>query len=121
MIRPARSTHGSTKVDHTALLLSILACVAVALAGAAIIARGVIKPIIDITSITQAVAGGDGTIAIPFSERSDEIGALARSIGVFQNAMRSNEELNRTVLNDAGLRSRRQQEMSNEISQFQPR
>jgi methyl-accepting chemotaxis protein len=32
--------------------------------------------------------------------------------------MRSNEELNRTVLNDADLRSRRQQKMSNEISHF---
>jgi len=32
--------------------------------------------------------------------------------------MRSNEELNPTVLNDADLRSRRQQKMSNEISHF---
>jgi len=107
-------------IDHTALLLSVLACsaVALALAGAAIIARSVTKPISAITNITQAVAGGDSTIAIPYSERRDEIGALARSIGVFQTAMRTNVDLNRTVLNDAELRSRRQQQMSNEISQF---
>jgi methyl-accepting chemotaxis protein len=107
-------------IDNTALLLSVLACsaVALALAGAAIIARSVTKPISAITSITQAVAGGDSAIAIPFSDRRDEIGALARSIGVFQTAMRTNVDLNRTVLNDAELRSRRQQQMSNEISQF---
>ncbi len=107
-------------IDHTAMLLTVLACLAVALAiiGVAIIARSVTKPITDITSITEAVAAGDSAIAIPFSDRKDEIGALARSIGVFQNAMRTNEELNRTVLSDAELRAQRQQKMSNEISSF---
>jgi methyl-accepting chemotaxis protein len=107
-------------IDHTAMLLTVLACIAVALAiiGVMIIARSVTKPIADITSITEAVAAGDSGIAIPFSDRKDEIGALARSIGVFQKAMRSNEELNRTVLGDAELRAQRQQKMSNEISSF---
>src|SRR5262245_58736582 len=107
-------------IDSTALLLTVLACsaVALALAGVLIIARSVTRPISAITSITQAVAGGDSTIAIPFSDRRDEIGALARSIGVFQTAMRTNADLNRTVLNDAELRSRRQQQMSKEISHF---
>jgi methyl-accepting chemotaxis protein len=107
-------------IDSTALLLTVLACsaVALALAGIAIIARSVTRPISAITSITEAVAKGDSAIAIPFSDRRDEIGALARSIGVFQTAMRTNADLNRTVLNDAELRSRRQQQMSNEISKF---
>ena len=107
-------------IDRTAMLLSVLACFAVilAIAGTLTIARSVIKPITEITNVTQAVAAGDGSITIPFSNRSDEIGALAKSIGVFQNAMRSNEELNRTVRSDADFRSRRQEKMSSEISQF---
>jgi len=107
-------------IDSTALLLTVLACsaVALALAGVLIIARSVTRPISAITSITEAVAKGDSAIAVPFSDRRDEIGALARSIGVFQTAMRTNADLNRTVLNDAELRSRRQQQMSNEISKF---
>jgi methyl-accepting chemotaxis protein len=51
-------------------------------------------------------------------ERSDEIGALARSIGVFQETMRKNKDLNRTVLADAEARARRQEEVSHEISRF---
>ena len=107
-------------IDRTALMLSVLACpaIALAIAGVAIIARSVTKPIADITNITQAVAAGNSSIVIPFNDRSDEIGALARSISVFQNAMRTNEDLNRTVLNDANLRARRQQQMSNEIANF---
>ena len=34
----------------------------------------------------------------------DEIGALSRSISVFQHAMRRNQELNKTVLQEAELR-----------------
>lgn len=107
-------------IDQTALLLSVLAgiAVALALAGAAIIARSVTRPIGAITKVTAAVAAGDSAIAVPYSDRNDEIGALARSIGVFQQAMRSNVELNKTVRSDADLRTQRQERMSGEISQF---
>ena len=110
----------NTGIDKTAMWLSLLACFAVLLAtaGAWVISRSVAKPIADITRVTEAVAGGDASISVPFSERSDEIGALARSIGVFQRAMRSNEELNRTVRGDAEMRTQRQEQMSNEISRF---
>jgi len=107
-------------IDKTALWLSVLAAIAVMLAaaGAVVILRGVARPLAKITHVTQQVAAGESGVTIPFSERADEIGALARSIGVFQQAMRHNEELNRTVVNDAGSRARRQEEMSGEITRF---
>jgi methyl-accepting chemotaxis protein len=113
-------TEIDTGIDETAMWLSLLAGLAVMLAavGAWVILRGVAKPIAEITHITEAVAAGDASAVVPFSERSDEIGALARSIGVFQRAMRSNEELNRTVRSDAEMRTRRQEQMSNEITRF---
>ncbi len=109
-----------TGIDKTALWLSLLAGFAVVLAGvgAWVISRSVAKPIAEITRVTEAVAAGDASVSVPFSDRSDEIGALARSIGVFQRAMRSNEELNRTVRSDAETRTQRQERMSNEISRF---
>jgi methyl-accepting chemotaxis protein len=72
-------------IDRTAMLLTALAALAVmlAVAGATLISRNVAKPIADITRITEAVAAGDASIAVPFSDRRDEIGALARSIAVF--------------------------------------
>jgi methyl-accepting chemotaxis protein len=107
-------------INKTALLLSLLAAFAVLLAtaGALIILRGVARPITEITRVTEAVAAGDAQMAVPFSERSDEIGALARSIAVFQRAMRKNEELNRAVVGDAETRTRRQEQMSAEIARF---
>ena len=107
-------------IDKTAMLLSLLAGFAVllAVAGALIISRSVARPIGAITRVTEAVAAGDAQVAVPFADRRDEIGALARSIAVFQRAMRHNEELNRTVVDDAEARSRRQEQMSAEISRF---
>ncbi len=107
-------------IDRTAMLLSVLAGFAVMLAtaGTMVIARSVAKPLAEITRVTGAVAAGEAGISIPFSDRGDEIGALARSIGVFQQAMRHNEELNRTVLDDAQSRARRQEQMSEEITRF---
>ena len=109
-----------TGINKTAMLLTMLAGFAVLLAGAGalMIMRSVAQPIAGITRITEAVAAGDSSIAVPYSERSDEIGALARSIAVFQRAMRNNEDLNRTVRSDAETRTKRQEKMSSEITGF---
>jgi methyl-accepting chemotaxis protein len=110
----------NTGIDRTAMWLSLLAGFAVMLAtaGAWVISHSVTRPIAEITHVTEAVAAGDASIAVPFGERRDEIGALARSIAVFQRALRSNEELNRTVRSDAETRAQRQEQMSSEISHF---
>jgi methyl-accepting chemotaxis protein len=107
-------------IDRSALLLSLLAAFAVMLAtaGVIVIMRSVARPLADITRVTEAVAAGEAGVAIPFSERRDEIGALARSIGVFQQAMRNNEALNRTVTSEAETRTRRQEQMTQEIARF---
>jgi methyl-accepting chemotaxis protein len=109
-----------TGIDKTAAWLSLFAALAVMLAvvGALVISRSVAAPLAEITRVTEQVAAGESGVSIPFGERSDEIGALARTIGVFQQAMRHNEELNRTVVDDANSRTRRQEQMSGEISQF---
>src|SRR5665213_2626558 len=113
-------TEIDTGIDKMAMWMSLLACFAIVLAaaGAFVISRSGARPIANITQITEAVAAGDASLTIPTSERGDEIGALARSIAVFQRAMRNNEELNRTVRSDAEARTHRQEQMSNEITRF---
>src|SRR4030095_16451590 len=45
----------------------------------------VVRPIRQITTTMGLVASGDLTCEIPFQERSDEIGSLARALGVFRD------------------------------------
>jgi methyl-accepting chemotaxis protein len=104
----------------TAWLLSFIAAAAVLLAalGMMMIWRAVARPLARITHVTQEVAAGAPGLAVPYRERGDEVGALARSIAVFQDAMRQNEHLNRTVFDDAQARALRQEQMSAEIVMF---
>jgi len=111
-------------LDHgiavTAWLMSALAALAVLLAGvgAYTIARAVARPLATITRVTQTIAAGSLNSEVPYGGRGDEIGALARSIAIFQTAMRHNEELGRTVQDNAQTRERRQEAMSREVIRF---
>lgn len=106
-------------IDTTASVLSILGGIAVLLAaaGAIIIWRSVVRPLAEITRVTEVVAEGTSAVAIPFGDRSDEIGALARSIIVFEHTMRDNEDLNRAT-RAAEDRARHQERLAGKISQF---
>src|SRR5215831_3972641 len=107
------------EVRRTSLILTPLAGAAIMLVafGIAIIWRAVARPLAEITRVTTAVAAGTA-VNIPFGERRDEVGELARSIGVFQEAMRRNDELTRTIIDESQRRAKRQDELSAEIDRF---
>jgi methyl-accepting chemotaxis protein len=106
-------------IHRTSLTLTALAVLALMLAafGIVIIWRGVARPLAEITRVTAAVAAGTA-VTIPFGERQDEVGGLARSISVFQDAMRRNDELTRTIIDEAQTRAKRQDELDAEIDRF---
>ena len=119
--KQARDTYAKidSGIDFTAWLMSLLGGIAILLGtiGAWVLRRAVVHPLAEITRVTEQVAEGNA-VAIPHGTRRDEIGALSRSIGVFQDAMRHNQELNKTVLQDAELRGARQEHVSAEIAAF---
>jgi methyl-accepting chemotaxis protein len=100
--------------------MSMLAGLSVLLAsaGAILIGRAVARPLARITRVTAAIADGQEQIHVPYRRRGDEIGALARSIAVFQDALRRNHELGRTVREDGEARKRRQEAVALEIDRF---
>jgi methyl-accepting chemotaxis protein len=106
-------------IHRTSLVLTALAVVAIMLVafGIATIWRAVARPLAEITRVTAAVAASTA-VNIPFGERHDEVGALARSIGVFQDAMRRNDELTRTIIDEAQARAKREDELGMEIDRF---
>src|SRR5258708_2052285 len=106
-------------MDLTAWLVSLLGGIAILLGafGVLVLRRAVVHPLAEITRVTEQVAEGH-EVPVPYGTRRDEIGALSRSISVFQHAMHHNQELTKTVMQDAELRGARQERVSAEIASF---
>ncbi len=104
----------------TAYWMPILGAFAVMLAGfgAFMIWRGCIKPLADITHVTEEVAGGRSTSKSPIAAARTKSARCRDRSPIFQEAMRNNGELNSTVTRDAEARAKRQEIMSSEISRF---
>jgi methyl-accepting chemotaxis protein len=107
-------------IDTTSTLLGALAAIAVlfATAGGIIIRYSVTWPVAELTRVTEAVAAGDTAAEVPFRKRGDEIGALARSIEVFQEAMRHVKDLSVKIADDSDTQKKSQARIYNEIAHF---
>jgi methyl-accepting chemotaxis protein len=107
-------------VARTAWFLAAMGivCVLLAIAGIAIIDRAVARPLRNITRVTEEVAGGATGVTIPHANRQDEVGALARSIVVFQQAIERNAELNRTIAEDVQAREERNLHIRTAVESF---
>ena len=90
-LRESRAEYERSKVTADWLGAAILACLLLACGGLALGVRtvvgGVVRPIGRITATMSRLAGGDLTVAVEGAARRDEIGAMARAVAVFKDAM----------------------------------
>jgi methyl-accepting chemotaxis protein len=86
--------------------------------GVLIISRSVARPLSAITATIRRVARGDENVQVPHTDRMDEIGALARAIGIFQEAMDRNRNLNSQVLRDSSAREQRARHIETSAEAF---
>jgi PAS domain S-box-containing protein len=70
----------------------------------AVVRRSVVTPLSDIAKATDSIADGKVDIDIPYVERWDEIGHLARAVQNFRDAVNRNFELERLELGTAKQR-----------------
>jgi methyl-accepting chemotaxis protein len=86
--------------------------------GVLIISRSVAQPLLVITATIKRVAKGEENVEVPHTKRSDEIGALARAIQIFQEAMDRNRNLNSQVLQDSTAREQRARHIETSVEAF---
>jgi methyl-accepting chemotaxis protein len=106
--------------QRLAFLLTCLGGLALVLVGVGvfIIARSVARPLSAITTTIKRVAEGTEGIEVPHTDREDEIGALARAIRIFQEAMDRNRNLNSQVLQDSRARDERTRQIESSVEAF---
>jgi methyl-accepting chemotaxis protein len=71
------------RIDWTVMTLSLLA-LGMALAVGIMTARSVARPIQGITRVMRGLSQGDFSLAVPYTQRRDEIGAMAAALEVFK-------------------------------------
>ena len=86
--------------------------------GVLIISRSVARPLAVITATIKRVAEGAENVEVPHTDRADEIGALARAIRVFQQAMDGNRNLNSQALLDSRAREERAKHIETSVESF---
>ena len=84
---------GMKDAVRTAILLSALVILLVALSAAMVTFRRMLRPLAELVPIVRRLADGDSGTTIPYADNKDEIGALARAVEVFRQAMVRNDEL----------------------------
>jgi len=110
-----------TAINHKlSFLLTCLGGIALVLVviGVVIIARSIARPLSLITSTIKRVAEGDEKVDVPHTGRADEIGALARAIEVFQEAMDRNRKLNAQVSDESKAREERSRHIETAVEEF---
>ena len=113
----ARQTEANRSMSFLLTCLGGLALVLVG-AGVLIISRSVARPLSVITATIKRVAEGAENVEVPHTGRADEIGALARAIQIFQEAMERNRNLNSQVLQDSKAREERAQHIESSVEEF---
>lgn len=115
--RLARQSDANREMALVLTGLGAAALIAVVL-GVLIIARSIARPLSQITATIKRVAEGDDHVEVPHVGRGDEIGALARAIGVFQEAMAHNRSLNAQVVQDSAARDARSRQIEGSVEAF---
>ncbi|WP_375310105.1 methyl-accepting chemotaxis protein [Bradyrhizobium sp. A5] len=117
----ARQIAQQTETNRTlSFVLTCLGGVALALVviGIVIIARSIARPLSAITATIKQVADGADDVVVPHADRADEIGALARAIQIFQNAMGRNRNLASQVSQDSAAREQRARHIEQSVDEF---
>jgi methyl-accepting chemotaxis protein len=86
--------------------------------GVVIIARSIARPLSVITATIKHVAEGAENVEVPHTARRDEIGALARAIQIFKEAMERNRNLNSQVTADSAARAERGRHIEASVEEF---
>src|SRR6202012_108545 len=118
-----RSKRLALQADVSRQLAFLLTCLgglalAVVVVGVLIIARSIARPLSGITATIKQVADGADHVEVPHTERTDEIGALARAIQIFKEAMDRNRDLNSQALREAEAREERTRHIERSVEEF---
>ena len=88
-------------------------------AGGLGLAVGLSKPLVNLVTSAERLAGGDTSVSFQQADRKDEIGSVARAVAGFRDGVVERAELAKTAAAEQEARERRQQQIEESIRSFE--
>jgi methyl-accepting chemotaxis protein len=101
------------------IAMAALVLMSMAIVSGIFLARQIAGPINKLSQSMQAVADGEKDIVLPTFNRKDEVGDMARVLGVFRDNALEREHLAQAQTDEANVRARRAQELEQLIKNFE--
>jgi methyl-accepting chemotaxis protein len=118
VIKDTTDYEAATASAQRVLILGIVAILAVAVVLALLLGRSVSRPLINITAAMNRLSGGDNDVAIPGSDRLDELGTMAKAVQVFKDNAIEKHRLEALQAADRATSKLRQEEIDQLIGFF---
>ncbi|MDB5358951.1 MAG: chemotaxis protein [Rhodospirillales bacterium] len=112
----ARAGVGNAR--NSVLVMSLGAVLLAALL-AVLISKAIASPVVRLTHVMQALAGGDQSVVVPALDRADEVGQMARTVEVFKQTAIEAEALGIAQAASQARRDKRMQSLDQLTSSFQ--
>lgn len=84
-----------------------------------VVLKSTIRPIKDMTGVMSGLSDGDHAVEIPYTERTDEIGAMAAAVEIFKTNLIENAKLYREQQEEAARREERSKRVNALIAEFE--
>jgi methyl-accepting chemotaxis protein len=104
-------------VDTFGFVAAILAAL-ISLSLVLIVGRSIGGSLSKLSSAMRKVADGDIATEVPFTERNDEVGEMARALGVFRQSIEEREALTRAAAEEGEARQRRANRVEAAVADF---
>ena len=101
------------------VLLMSFGAVALGVLLALLISRAIARPVVGLSQVMQALAGGDRSITVPALDRADEVGQMARTVEVFKQTAVEADALAAAQAASQARRDQRMQSLDRLTSGFQ--
>jgi len=86
---------------------------------ATLVGRGVTRPILALGQAMRALARGNKQVEVPAQNRSDELGAMAKAVQVFKEAMIAKDAADEAAALEADAKARRAQRLDELAKRFE--
>jgi methyl-accepting chemotaxis protein len=118
VLKDTTEYEAATASAQQMLIYGIAAILVVAIALALLLGRSVSRPLVDMTAAMNRLSAGDNNVAIPSSERHDELGTMAKAVQVFKDNAVAKQRLENLQAADRAASKLRQEEIDQLIGFF---